>query len=415
MKKLLVLGASCNEVDVVKKAQTMGLYVIVTDSNTDWSISPAKYIANESWNISWSDISALKEKCIENHVNGVIAGFSEFRVENMIKLCEAIQTPCYINMKQLDLTRDKAKFKDLCREYNLPVVREFKVDDENIEFPVIVKPVDRAGSIGINVAYNEEEYSKYLQQALDLSPSKNVIIEEFIHNGIKFDCLYYIHNSIVEYIGSSDTVMLQKEKGFETLQKAWSFPSHFEQEFLDKIDTKMKRMIAEGLGFKNGYGSVSCFYRNGEFYIFETGFRLSGGHSFDYQQASTGRNYLETMINHALGERVSDEQPWHKGKKALIYNLYFNCNQGEIMQSLEGVEELKSYSDIITFVQYAEKGFKFKGGPQKVIMCTIYTENLSEIQERVAFINEKVRLVTDCGTHAIYGTLKSEEIETCWK
>ena len=126
MDKLLILGATYHEIGIIKRAQNKGIYTIVTDSNLDWSKSPAKYMADEAWDISWSDIDALVEKCNEVKVNGVIAGFSEFRVENMIKLCERLGLPCTLSMEQLDITRDKIKFKKLCAEYGIQGVPELR-------------------------------------------------------------------------------------------------------------------------------------------------------------------------------------------------------------------------------------------------------------------------------------------------
>ena len=67
MKKLLVLGASANEITLVKRAQSYGIYVIVTDYNTEHKISPAKDVADEYWDISWNDINVL-EKNVEKNV-----------------------------------------------------------------------------------------------------------------------------------------------------------------------------------------------------------------------------------------------------------------------------------------------------------------------------------------------------------
>ena len=86
MKKLLILGATYNENVIIERARKKGIYTIVTDNNLDYSLSPAKYLADEAWDISWSDIDTLYLKCKENKIDGVIAGFSEFRIENMIKL-----------------------------------------------------------------------------------------------------------------------------------------------------------------------------------------------------------------------------------------------------------------------------------------------------------------------------------------
>ena len=304
MKKLLILGATHGEVNVSKFAKQLGYYVIVTDNHEDWIESPAKYIADEAWNISWSDIPELSVKCRENGVSGVLAGFSEFRVENMIKLSKELGLPCYINMDQLEITRDKDKFKKLCRKHQVPTVKEYQPDSTNITFPVIIKPTDRAGSIGINVAYNRDEYDKFLDLAYSLSPSKSVIVEDFIGDGVKFDCTYVIYKRQAFLVETCDTIMLSKEKGAETLQKAWSFPSKHEKEYIEKVDNNVKEML-NSLGMEYGVANISFFYRNHEFYVFETGFRLGGGHSYDYQRATGGIDYLEMLIKYSLNEQLS--------------------------------------------------------------------------------------------------------------
>ena len=261
MKKLLVLGASNAEVDIVKIAQSLGYYVIVTDYYTDKHIIPAKFIADEAWNISWTDYDLLEAQCKESKIDGIIAGFSEFRVESLIEMCSRLDLPCYINKDQLDITRDKNKFKKLCDSFNIPIVREYESDSKEINFPVIIKPTDRGGSIGINVAYNSDEYIKFLEYAYSLSPSKTVVVEDYIGDGIKFDCSYYISEDNVYLIETCDTTMLSDVKGYETLQKAWTFPSKFENEYIADIDSSVKSMLAS-LKMKCGVANISFFYRN---------------------------------------------------------------------------------------------------------------------------------------------------------
>ena len=106
-KKLLILGATAGEIALIKRAQAQGIYVIATDNHMDYSLAPAKRIANEAWDISWSDLDELEKRCRAERINGVLAGYSEFRVDNMMQLCKRLGLPCYINQEQLDITRDK--------------------------------------------------------------------------------------------------------------------------------------------------------------------------------------------------------------------------------------------------------------------------------------------------------------------
>lgn len=404
MKKLLILGATYHEIDIIKCAQVKGIYTIVTDNNLDWSKSPAKYIADEAWNISWSDIDALVKKSKEANVNGVIAGFSEFRVENMIKLCEKLELPCSLSMEQLDITRDKIKFKKLCAEYGIQGVPEYKYGDI-VDFPVIIKPVDRAGSIGINVAYNEEEFEEYYKIAYDLSPSRNVIIEDFVDDGIKVDLYYYAKDGKISLLGTSDTIMCEREEGAPILQKAWVFPSHFESSYIAEDDHKIRKMLY-GIGLRDGYITMSAFYRNGKFYFFEAGFRLSGELSYNFYKRVSGINYIETLIDYSLGFSNSDkyEDYYSLGNKtkSIILN-YFGING--IVKSIlrppkNSIDEIEVIEDF-----YIKEGDCIDNNTnvfKKIAMYTILSDDSIKLKEAIKYINTNLQILNDDGEDLIY-------------
>ena len=87
-KKLLVIGSDASNNNIISAAHEMGVYTIVTDGIADRSRTPAKNISDEAWDIDYSDIKTLSEKCREAGVNGVFAGYSEFRVLAACRLYE---------------------------------------------------------------------------------------------------------------------------------------------------------------------------------------------------------------------------------------------------------------------------------------------------------------------------------------
>lgn len=410
-KKVLVLGATFNEISIVERIQAMGMYAIVTDNHTDWHDSPAKYAADEAWNISWSDIPSLKDKCIECGINGVMAGYSEFRVSCMIDLCEALHLPCYIKRQQLEVTRDKLKFKNFCRQFNIPVVHDYGLDDE-IVYPVIIKPTDRAGGIGINVAYNSEEYARYYDYALSLSPSKNVIVEDFIDDGLKFDSAYYIENGKSYLIETCDTVMLHREKGSEKVQNAWTFPSKYEKEYIEKVDGAVRRML-DSLDMPCGVANISFFYRNGFFYIFETGFRLGGGHSFDYQRVSGGVDYLEKMLEYAVCGNCGNTKidlPDDRGF-ALTYNIYVNPSVTGEIEEIKGLETIREQPGLITYVQTKQKGDMVEKGSAIMLMkCTWHSSTINQIIENVNEVNKIIRVRVNDTDFEVCDQLREKDI-----
>lgn len=208
-KKLLILAGSIHEYDLVRRAKELGVYTIVTDYY-DTETSPAKQIADEYWNISWDDLDALELRCRKEHIDGITAGYSESTVDRCIKLCSRLGLPCYCTQQQLDILKDKKRFKEECRKYGVPVVREYTTKESVEKFPVIVKPVDRGGSIGVGVANNKEELDLVYDYAMEMSYSKEVIIEDFICWGTKIDAYYAITDGEITFLSTSDTVNAKK-------------------------------------------------------------------------------------------------------------------------------------------------------------------------------------------------------------
>ena len=130
-KRLLVLGAARTDSQIVSAAKELGVYTIVTDNHENWDEAPAKKIADEAWNISWSDLPALIKKAKDRRVDGVLAGYSEFRVNYAIKLSRALGTFFYVtDENQLLITRDKLLFKETCRKFDIPVAKDYFVTAE---------------------------------------------------------------------------------------------------------------------------------------------------------------------------------------------------------------------------------------------------------------------------------------------
>ena len=411
MKKLLVIGSYYTELEIVRRAKKLGYYTIVTDNHHDSSQVPAKREADEAWDVSWTDIDKLTSLCRAHNVSGVLGGFSEFRVESMIRLCNKLGFSCSLTLEQLAVTRNKLSFKQLCKRYSIPCVREFTIDDNDITFPVIVKPVDLAGSIGISVVYNKNELLSAYDNAKSLSESGDVIVEEYISEGTKVDVYYYVKKGEIRLLGTSDTIMCKGTYGSKVLQNAWPFPSHHETQYLKDVDSVVQAMI-RGIGIDNCYLTISFFWRNGEFYCFEAGFRLSGEMSFNYYSAISGYDYLDDMIRFSLGDEGTPlpvEQP--KNLKCVILNFY---SLDGIIGMITGIKEINQLPEVFDFLPYCEKGESIENKTRvlkKIGMCTLVAESSDSLCKSVDAVNASFKVLSQEGKDLIYERLSSRQLE----
>ena len=82
---------------------------------------------------------------------------------------------------------DKIRTKEILSNYDIPQIQyELYNGKLSIDYPVIIKPSNGGSSIGINVAYNKEQFDKHIIEAHKYD--KKVIVEKFIENPIEIEC-----------------------------------------------------------------------------------------------------------------------------------------------------------------------------------------------------------------------------------
>ncbi|MCQ5202745.1 ATP-grasp domain-containing protein [Mordavella massiliensis] len=416
-KKLLILGACANQISLIKRAKELGVYVVVTDYYKDRKISPAKDYADEAWDVSWSDIDRMVELCVQNSIDGITTGYSEIRVDSLIDLCSKLKLPCYITREQFEITKNKEKFKQECRKCGVPVVKEYNNITDVAQFPVIVKPVDRGGSIGISVANTPEELHKAYQYAMEMSLSKRVIIEDFITDSMKIDAYYLIKDGEPILAGTSDTINSNMNGTERVIQNGWIFPSRMHDIFVTKIDESLKLMIKD-MNIKTGYIFFSGFVNpEGEFAFFECGFRLSGGHNYTYLSQKGFVNPLDLFIYQAL---CGDEGLPDLGEdrvpelKCLIINFYAKAGK---IKKIIGFDRVRTFKDCVSSIVFAYEGqecISEKAILTKVGMINLCNVLADQLETELQKIYNTISIIDVNNTDMIYDRIDCNLIGSWW-
>lgn len=414
-KKLLILAGSVHEADLVRRAKELGIYTIVTDYY-DLEKSPAKKIADEYWNISWSDIDLLEKKCKEVGIDGITAGYSEFTVECLIKLCNRLNLPCYCTEEQLEITRHKILFKEECRKNHVPVIKEYATPQDVNTFPVIIKPVDRGGSIGISVASNEQQLKEAYAYAMEMSVCKKVIIEDFISSGTKFDAYYTVCNGEITLVSTSDTINAESNGFDKVVQSGWVFPSIYHDSFVSSVDNNIKNMI-KNMGITDGFLFFSGFADGKSFKFFETGFRLSGSHMYRYIASKGLSDIQDIFITYALTgktQNVSFQNASKPTLKAVILNFYANSGTFMEYSGEEEISELREckyalYMCVPNTVCEDDKAIL-----TKLAMFHLYDIDETNLSKATEFVNSNFKALSAEGKDLTYDRIEPSIIKKWW-
>ena len=194
------------------------------------------------------------------------------------------------------------------------------VDD--FKFPLIVKPTDRSGSVGVSKINSKEELNDAVNYAINLSLEKKVIIEEFIDGdevSVETISLQNVHKHLTvtdkETSGSPYFVELEHHQ-----------PSQQNNKLQKKLISETSKALSH-LGLSNGASHAEFkITKNGEVYLIEIGARMGGDFIGSHLvELSTGFDFLKAVIQVALGEFKLPENIHVKNNSG----VYFLCKETE--------------------------------------------------------------------------------------
>lgn len=421
-KKILVLaGKPIGSEDIVKYARESGAYVIVTD-NLAIENSLAKKIADEHWDISTAEVEKLCEEIKKNKVDAVFTGIHEFNIWRTLDVCEILNYPFYATRDQLQNTSVKTEYKQLFRDFGIPVVEDFTItqndwetQNQEIKYPVLLKPVDGSGGYGISICYNEEEFKTGFEKALESSKVKKVLVEKFV-KAKEVTIFYIIQNGKIKLSAMADRHTENGTKYTIPLPVLYIFPSIHLESFQENFNEKFIQAF-ESLGLKNGMLFIQAFADDGKIIPYDIGFRLTGTQEYHILEALCGYNPLKMLVDYAITGEMGKEvahlaDPKLGGKHAFIITFLIKpCKVGEFI----GLEEVKKMDGVIKVIKNHQLGDEIPesatGTLNQVILRVLgAADSRSEMKELIKKIIGKIEVRSDQGNSVILPTINIDEL-----
>ena len=360
-KTLLLMGGAAYSRGI-KEYQRQKHFRIVTVSNDPNSVI-AK-MADVYYHIDTHNIDKVAEVVVKENVDGIFVGASETNIVAAIKVAKKTGVRFYVNEDQWDKISDKASFKHICRKYGVPVIPEYELkgrptedDIVEYEYPIVIKPSDGSGAQGLNICTRKEDFFKFYDIALEHSDNKSVIVENYIQNAKEFFVHYTIQDGTFSLSCAFTKFKVQDTNGPVSLPLFHMYPSSYIGEYLHKVDAHAKAMFA-ALGLKNGNVMLQGFYKNGEFYFYESGYRVGGEQMYYFTDHYWGLNSLNFMINYALTGFSSDEVIAEKDNANFpspCCNYYVVMKPGVIMD-IKGIEKIKAHRNVLNVTEICKEG-----------------------------------------------------------
>lgn len=415
-KKLLILGGDSFSVDIVKTAQSMGVYTIVTDWY-DTKRSPAKLVADEYWDISIEDYDLLSQKIKECGVDGVLTGFTDSYLLPYQHLCEINNMPSYGTKQQFEILTDKALYKEWCQRFGVPTIQQYDITSNDIQYPVIVKPVDGSGSRGLQICHDYIELQKAVVESQKVSKKGEVIIERYMTG--REVTIFWIFVDGEYYLSAIGNRHVKQNQGDDVipLPVGYTFPSVVIPKYQQEVEENAKRMFS-ALGILNGMMFMQCKVDNGTCYVYDIGYRLTGSMEYKILDKVSGYNPIKMLINFALTGKMGEHDISQKVNPLTMqpsYNVSCLCAPGTIKE-INGCEQLRNQTGVIDTILTHYPGDIITEDMRglltqitvRVLGCVNSKEDLLKAMQN---IGETIQIISTTGESLLLPGIQSNDIE----
>lgn len=407
-KRLLLLGGIRYLLPVIETAHELGVHVITADYLPN---NIAHKHSDEYANVSILDKDAVLAIAREKKIDGVLSFGVDPGVVTAAYVAEKMGLPSP-PLASVEILQNKDRFRDFlaANGFNCPfhkgygikeaALRDFSQTEfadrmKDVGFPVIVKPVDSAGSKGCSRVDSFGDLSSAIDIAMAESHSGRFIVEQFLEKvGSSSDTdSFSIDNELV--FCSFNCQHFDAGSANPYTPAAFSWPSDMPDAAQRELREEIQRLIKLlNLG-TSIYNIETRVATDGKPYIMELSPRGGGNRLSEVLKLATGQDLIDNCIRGALSlplEPMTD--PVYNGSWA---ELIVHSNKAGRFASLDMDSDV-AMNHLVQkdlWIEPGEKVSEFTGANQTIGTLVLRFDSHAQAEEAISCPDEwlSVRVV----------------------
>ena len=398
-KKILVPGAGYGQEPVIKKAKSLGLYVIVVSPEGDY---PGLKYADKHYAEDVKNKEKILQIAKEENIQGIVSDQNDIPVETIGYVVDHLGLTGNSHDTSRLFSR-KHLMRKKCSQIGVPTIKyetaetvESAFDAANtIGYPLICKPIDNQSSKGISRADSPDELEKVFHMAMSSSFTKKVILEQYIE-GAEFCVEGLAINKDFKNLLILERTYFKNTDVFvpSMVTSPVSLAGHKQEELLD-----LNHTICTEFGMENGLTHAEYLLNkeDNQFYLIEVAARGGGvfisSHLISH---ACGFDTSEMLVRLSLGEKL-DIEDYHYAKKAVRYICYYL--KSGTLKNISGIRKIRDLKNVIMFydanlkIGQVLKGLKDKSSRLGPIL--LGADSLDEIHSTTEKIKTVFSVETD--------------------
>ena len=386
MKKIMILGAGRGQVGLYKQSKEMGLHSIAVTIPGDY---PALEFADEVAYVDIRDKEAVLNVAREKEIDGIVTSCMDIALATVGFVCDNLNLQG-ISYEAAKTSTDKFLMKKAFMEKDVRTAKYVRVDKgadplplvADFDYPIIVKPVDLAGSRGINIVNSEDGLQQAVDDTMATTAADYCIIEEFLI-GTEFSATAFVENGKVVFTLPTGDVRYG-DKG--------EVPGghYLPYEASEEAGKDFERQISAGimaLGLDNCAVNADVMLVGDDVYILEMTGRMGANCMPELSSIYLGSDMYGMIIKNAIGEDIcldADNIPCRPCYARMIASENAGILEEVILPKMEGC----TYS---LFKNPGDKVNAFSCTDDYIGQAIAEAETLGKAKERVdAFVDTTI-------------------------
>jgi len=209
----------------------------------------------------------------------------------------------------IDRSEDRERFQELVDKLNLkqPSNSTAKNADEAMEkaekigFPIVVRPSYVLGGRAMQLVNNLEELERYLNEAVEVSNSKPILLDSYLTDAIEVDVDVVSDGNEIQIGGILQHI---EQAGIHSGDSACSLPPYSLSNVIQSVMTEQAINIANELNIV-GLMNIQFAVKNNEVYIIEVNPRAS--RTVPFISKAIGNSLAKVASKAMIGKSLSEQ------------------------------------------------------------------------------------------------------------
>lgn len=396
-KKIMVLAGGPDQADLIDllKESYPTCEVILIDMA---KLVIAAGHADRHLQISTMDFEAVKDAAIKEKVDCIMTACGDQPLITMAKVSEELGLPCYLTQQDALYMTNKLHMKRIMLDNGIPTAK-FKTilnpneDISDLGFPVMIKPADCNGSLGVRKANNIDEYNKFFNEARKYSYSNSAIVESFTSGmEVNVDCYAIDGKAKVLMYGN-----VRKKKIDNNIMLIYQtyIPAPISAKALDNIQ-KIADDIVRVFHLNNTPILIQTIVNGDDVSVIEFAPRIGGAAKHRTITYKTGFDILKANIESMLGGNPKIITSYDNN----FYSRNHVYTKPGTFSHVENVNELIADGTIVEYVPIKMQGStigEFFASRDRVGSFLVKAPTMEELERKIDRAASTLKIRDICG------------------